>query len=399
MILNSSLVNELFRGFHIQRWNDRIRPMELIEMDKHAHKMFVAYCLAKYEEDKGEEIKWQKLIKDGIYELLRRIVISDIKSPIYHKVKQNKKAFRELNKYVFSQLNPKIEEDIIREELDEFLFREDNDDSPTQRILDAAHIYSSYWEFNIIKQSNPFSYQNIRIETELLNTLDRYKNLEGIRKLTNKHTISNFIDLCGQLRFQYRWAQIPRIPKTSVLGHSLLVAIINFFFVRENSQNDKRLYNAFFGGLFHDLPEAVTRDIISPVKKSSEEFDNLIKIIERELANNEIFPLIKKKWHREIEYFIVDEFDNKIQEKDQSRIIEDFDEFNSKYDKERYNPFDGKTLRAADQLSAFLEAWNSINSGIKTEELFSAAQNIKNIYQSKEYGKLRLGSLYSNFKL
>ncbi|MGZ7169402.1 MAG: HD domain-containing protein [Halobacteriota archaeon] len=29
----------------------------------------------------------------------------------------------------------------------------------------------------------------------------------------------------------------------------------------------RRRFHNFFGGLFHDLPEALTRDIISPVKR------------------------------------------------------------------------------------------------------------------------------------
>jgi len=399
MIINFSLVNELFRGFHIQRWNDRIRPMDLIEMDKHAHKMIIAYVLAKYEEKAGQSINWQSLIKNGIYELIRRIVISDIKSPIYSEVKKNKIVFKELNNYVFKQIEPKIENNEIRNELADFLFNESDKNDITNRILEAAHIYASFWEFQIIKQSNPFSYQNIRIETELLNRINEYSDLIGIQKLTHKHTIINFIDLCGQLRFQIRWAQVPRVPKTSVLGHTLLVAIISYFFVRENNACEKRLYNAFFGGLFHDLPETVTRDIISPVKRSSEEFDLLIKNLEMELAEKEIFPLIEESWLDEIKYYVKDEFSNKvvidgkINDKDIS-----IEELNTNYNQNRFNPFDGEIIRAADHLAAFLEAWNSCSAGIKTEELSQAAQNIKDTYKSKSLGTVAIKNLYSNFK-
>ena len=33
---------------------------------------------------------------------------------------------------------------------------------------------------------------------------------------------------------------------------------------------EKRIYNNFFAGLFHDLPEVSTRDIISPVKSAAD---------------------------------------------------------------------------------------------------------------------------------
>ena len=399
MIVNFSLLNELFRGFHIQRWNDRIRPMDLIEMDKHAHKMMIAYCLGKYEESRGHTINWHQLIKNGIYELIRRIIISDIKSPIYAEVRKNKAVFKELNNYIYKQLEPKIEDETIKQEIAEFLFTEADSNDLSNRVLEAAHIYSTYWEFQIIKQSNPFNYQNIRLETDLLNRIDKYKDLLGIHKLTNRHTIANFVDLCGQLRFQLRWAQVPRVPSTAVLGHTLLVAIVSYFFARENNACDKRLYNSFFGGLFHDLPEAVTRDIISPIKRSSSEFDKLIKDLEMELAENEIFPLVEPEWIDEIKYFILDEFDNRVVIDgviNSSEIT--IEDLNTKYNENKFNPIDGEAIRAADHLTAFLEAWSSCSVGIKTEELVTAAQKIKESYQDRKIGNVNIKALYSNFR-
>lgn len=398
MIVNFSILNELFRGFHIQRWNDRIRPMDMFEMDKHAHKMIIAFALAKYEKNNGNTIDWQMIIKNGIFELFRRIIISDIKSPIYAEVKKHKNVFEKLNEFVYQELEPKIELDEIKNELHDFLFIQPTENITT-RVLDAAHIYASYWEFQIIKLANPFSYQNTRIDTEILNKLDNFSDLIGIQKLINKHTIANFVDLCGQLRFQIRWAQIPRMPRTSVLGHTMMVAVISYLFARENNACPKRLYNAFFGGLFHDLPEAVTRDIISPVKRSSREFDDLIKKLEFELAEKEIFPLIEQEWLDELKYFLVDEFENKVIINGEIHSTGlSTDSLNELYNLDEFNAYDGKIIRAADHLAAYLEAWNSCSSGIKTEELSNAAQNIKDHYKDKVLGKVALKTLYSNFK-
>jgi putative hydrolases of HD superfamily len=400
MIVTFSLVNELFRAFHIQRWNDRIRPMDLIEMDKHAHKMIIAYCLGKYEESAGNIFDWQEVIKGGIYELLRRIVISDIKSPIYREIKKNKDVFQKLNKYIFSELEPKIEDKVIKEEIEFFLLAEPAGYSLSSRILEAAHIYASYWEFQIIRHANPQSYQNIKIETELLNDLNSYKDIIGVNKLINNHTIKNFIDLCSQLRFQIRWAQIPRLPLTSVLGHSLLVACISYFFTRDLPNCPKRLYNNFFGGLFHDLPEAVTRDIISPVKSSSSDLDKLIKTLEKELAEKEIYPLIEEDWVEELRYFTQNEFANKVivnkKVKDSKITINDV---SLKYNEDKYSPLDGEIIRTTDHLAAFLEAWNSCHDGIKSEDLIIAAQKIQEDNYKKTIGNIPIKTLYQSFKL
>jgi putative hydrolase of HD superfamily len=398
MLVNSSILDVLFRAFHIQRWNDRVRPMSMIEMDKHAHKMIIAYCLGKYEEMDGNKIDWQEMIRRGIYELMRRIVISDIKSPIFTEIKKNKKVFRELNKYVFNKLKPMIGSERIQNEFEEFLFDE-GEETLTARVLEAAHIYSSYWEFEIIKISNPFIHQNSRISKDLQNRVDSYQDLLGIRNIISRKSIVNFIDLCGQLRFQIRWAQTPRVPETSVLGHSLLVAIVGYLFSRDNDACDRRLYNNFFGGLFHDLPEAVTRDIISPIKKGNPEFDDLIKSLEKSLTDEEIFPHIEPDWVEEIEYYLKDEFHNKaivggeiLNEGLTTDII------NEKYNSDEFSPYDGQIIRAADKLTAFLEAYNSCSSGIKSEELTGAMTAIKSKYMKQKLGKVSIDSLYASFK-
>ncbi len=398
MIVTSSLVNELFRAFHIQRWNDRLRPMELIEMDKHAHKMIIAYCLGKYEESAGHKVDWEELIQSGIFELLRRIVISDIKSPIYREIKKNKEVFAKLNEYIYSHLEKKIDDPEIRKELENFLLNPGERNTLSQRILDAAHIYASYWEFQIIKVANPTSYQNSEIEMELLNDIHGFSDLAGVQKLMARQTISNFIEMCSQLRFQVRWAQTPRVPKTSVLGHSLLVACISYFLTRDLPHCSKRIYNNFFGGLYHDLPEAVTRDIISPVKESSAEFDILIKNLERELAEKEIFPHIEESWVEEMKYFTQDEFANKVIVKKKIKKNLTTDDISEKYDSDEFMPYDGELIKAGDHLAAFLESWHSQMSGISSVELKTSEQKLRELYKDRTIGGIPIKNLYANFE-
>jgi putative hydrolases of HD superfamily len=222
--------------------------------------------------------------------------------------------------------------------------------------------------------------------------------LKGINKLIHRHTIFNFIDLCGQLRFQYRWAQLPRVPKTSVLGHSMTVACISYFFARENNSCSKRIYNDFFGGLYHDLPEAVTRDIISPLKEASQEFEKLLKKIERELAEKEIFPLIEPEWIDELKYFSQNEFSNKIKIKGKIAKNEpSVEDINEKYNSNEFEPYDGKFIRAADHLASFLEVWDSVSNGIKPQELYPAAKKIRVNYKNKKFGKIEMNLIYNEF--
>ncbi len=404
MIFSRKIADELFRAFNIQRWNDRLRPMHLYEMDKHSLKMIIAYCLGRYEEDAGKEIDWIKIIKFGIYELFRRIIISDIKSPIYDEIKKDHIVFKQLNKHIYAEIEKIIPDKNILEDISNYLFS-DIDNLPNEeldinsQILSAAHNYASYMEFNNIYTVNPYNYQNLKIQTELLNKLSKHKKLIGIQKLMNRESISNFVDLCGQLRFQIRWSQTPRIPETSVLGHCLMVAITGYFLTIEYTDCPKRIYNNFFCGIFHDLPEVATRDIISPVKRISNDLQNLISDIEKKLSNEEIYPLLEPQWVQEFKYYTEDEFSNKIIK--DNKIINNLSikEICEKYDSQEFNPIDGEIVRAADKFSAFLEAFYSCEIGIRSKDLVDAVQDIKSIYGNKKIHTIDFSELYEKYEI
>jgi putative hydrolase of HD superfamily len=128
--------------------------------------------LGKYEEKAGKSVDWDKLIQYSIFEFLRRIVISDIKSPIYREIKKNKAVFQKLNEYIYDHLKDKIKNEKNNKELEKYLFREEGDDL-TNKIINAAHNYSSFWEFQIVRTSNPNNFQNLSIETELLQEIKK----------------------------------------------------------------------------------------------------------------------------------------------------------------------------------------------------------------------------------
>jgi len=393
-MLEKSLIEVLFKGFSIERWNDKLRPIDLMQMDKHSHKMIVAYCLAKYEEQNGNEFDWLDIIKGGIYELLRRSVISDIQSPVYRELAKNKKLLEKLNFMIYKEIETKIANEEVRNEFKEYLLNPDYIHPHSRKILDAAHKYSTLWEFQIVKNANPGGYHIQEIAVQLSNELEEYSDLEGIKRIQRKQSISNFIDMCGELRFQIRWGHLPRIPKTSVLGHVMLVAVMSYFLTKEvGIACNKRYYNNFFGGLFHDLPEVVTRDIIKPVKLSVPGMHDEIKKIENKLTEDQIFPHIEKEWVEEMRFFTQNEFVTKIEK----GIVVTPDELNTKYNEDVFNPYDGTLLKAADDFAAFLEAWNSIEYGIKSKELEAAIKAIKVKYENAVIGGVPVYQLYEGF--
>mgnify|MGYP002627369535 CR=1 FL=1 len=69
------IIEQIFKSASISRWNDYPKMVNLVELDKQAHKFIIAYFIASYEED----IDMNYLIEAGIFEFLARIVVTDIR--------------------------------------------------------------------------------------------------------------------------------------------------------------------------------------------------------------------------------------------------------------------------------------------------------------------------------
>lgn len=372
-MINPRLIDYIFSSASIQRWNDYPRMVELVELDKQAHKFIIAYFIAKLEND----INYTHLIEAGIFEFLRRVVVTDIRPDVFRKALQKKS--REINAWVISKLSPSIKDidnGSFLQKFEEYLSNPEMY-KKERFILKAASYLATKWEFSIVYQTSQFLNDIEDVKKSVDEEIEDYYELIGVRKIALNKKLGKIIDLSGRLRFQKRWAQTPRIPETSVLGHMLTVAIFGYFFSLEVNACDKRLQNNFFTALFHDLPEALTRDIITPVKYCVDELSDIIAEYEIEKIEDDILPNIPEVLHDEFSYIlglydgIKEEFENKIYE-DKIQIVEDV----SKYNSNKYNAIDGLALKQCDKLSAFVEASLSISHGIKSKELISGKKEI-----------------------
>jgi len=393
-MIGKALALRVFDAASMQRWNDKICPVELRELDKQAHKMIIAYVLGKFEDSK--EFDWIELIEEGIFEFLHRLVLTDLKPQIFYRIKEDQAKYAELNQWVYQQLEPVLSS-LGKDFSSRFkrYFRVGKEDV-NRRILSAAHFYATKWEFDIIERANPGGYEIPEIKRNLESQQEKYYDLKGIQELALYSQLRNFIDLCGQLRFQTRWSHVPRIPRTSVLGHMLVVAVFSYLFSLEIKACPKRRYNNFYTGLFHDLPEVLTRDIISPVKRSIKGLNRLIKTYEKKRMEEEVYRLIPKGWHSEMKMFTENEFKSMVtvggrtQRKKSTEITKAFN-------RDPYNPRDGEIIEATDHYAAFLEAYLSLKNGITTQELGDAKNAIRKRYEGKVIGGIDFGRILADF--
>jgi len=396
-MLSKELILKLFDLFNMKRWNDYVTPVPLMEMDKQAHKMIVAYLIAKIEENEfGTEIDYELLIEGAIIETLHRSLLTDLRPSVSYQLMKEKK--HELNVWIVKQLMPMLDSTILSyERVMQYLGQEDFA-KKEKEILASAHFLSTHWEFQIVEGTNQFSTRLKSAKKEIDRKYIESSSIPSVKRILLDSKLMEFIGVTAELRFQERWAQAMRVPKTNVLGHMYFVAVESFFVSKKMQFCPKRVYNNFFVSLFHDLPEVMVRDIASPIKAGIEGLEHIVKEQEKREMEENIYPLLPEYMLQEFKYFIEDEFSNRVIREGEIQKVQMSDMEASEMNRNELSPVDGKLLKWCDDVSAYLEATLSIEYGITSKQLRMARQKIVRKYEQVEFKGEKLADFFDLFE-
>ncbi len=390
-MINRSLALKLFEGFSVQRWNDWPRSFDLNEMDKSSHKMLTAYIIGKIEEERGVAIDWTKIIYGGFFEFLKKIALSDIKASVHRMIKeQYPEELKELNQWVVNQYESLIDDKQLLNLFTEYLTVKEDMGNPSFRVLRAAHKYSTMREFELLRNYPLNPRRVLETESEINRDLCEFLDLKGLKLLMTHQLPYDFMADVEHLRFQIRWSQTPRIPHTSVLGHSFLVACLALLITRDLNPCPKRLFNNFFCGLFHDMPEAVTRDIVKPVKYATDGLPETVKRIEDRIVEEKLIPKMHPAFKEELLYYTRNEFSNRVQVNGIIKVVTP-EEINSEYNSDEFSPVDGELIKLCDEIAALMEADQSIAHGITSQSLVDGRAGVLKKYNKDHKNKTVCG--------
>lgn len=353
--MNMDLIYCFFDAANMHRWNDHLRPLDLTELDKQAHKAAIAWVLGKYEEcENNVALNWTEIIEHMMFSFIQRIILTDLKPQLFHRMKKEK--FDEVNDFVieeFDRLVPDSNDD-FKMRLERYLRTKNA--SKEDDIVNAAHYLATQWEFNTIYDMNKKLVGIDQTKTNIAAELKEHEDLVGVKKIMNPGS-SAFTDLFAQLRFQQRWTRVPRIPQTTVLGHSLMVANMIYLHDLDVKATSRQKYNDFYTGLFHDLPEVLTKDVISPVKVNVHGLTEILDGYEHSLMESVVMPLIPTEWHDEFRFLVFDPFEDKADE--------------------RFGKTSGSNTKLCDMMAAYMEAHVSRCYGIASAKLREGEDSLK----------------------
>jgi putative hydrolase of HD superfamily len=139
----------------------------------------------------------------------------------------------------------------------------------------------------------------------------------------------------------------------------------------------------FIAGLFHDLPEVLTRDIISPIKRNVEGLEGLLKNYEETMMEERIVPLLPQRMRGLARELTAREFEDREFEMDgvPGKVW-----------------IDGTLVNYCDKFGAFIEAALSMRHGIRSSHLEAGYSGFLRDYGNFRFGEENLAYLADYFR-
>jgi putative hydrolase of HD superfamily len=251
---------------------------------------------------------WSYIVERGLYEVLRKCVVSDLKSQVWQRILDDDDARLELKNRTVEAVS-----DAAGEDLSELVDRMNQCADPPETtsteqrlawdVLRAASRIATSWEFELLEPSNAFQADTERIRDNLERESREFQYVPGVRELERPDSgLRDFVNLCGRLRFQERWSTTPIMPRCPVLDHELMVANLTYLVGLSRKLSRGQILANFFAALFHDLVEAMTRDIVRDVKVIGALNDRAQEFGLKEFRRT-LKGMLPPTWYEQVEYF------------------------------------------------------------------------------------------------
>jgi putative hydrolase of HD superfamily len=108
-----------------------------------------------------------------------------------------------------------------------------------------------------------------------------------------------------------RWMGQTRIFPISVMSHLVVITFISYI-IWEIENNNWAIYNIeelMLRSIYHDIPEAITWDIITPTKKAVKWFEEVLEQVEINMMDDYIFSYVDEEYKKQVFDYMLKPFD------------------------------------------------------------------------------------------
>lgn len=325
----------LTRWLSMKRWNNYPRIEDVSLLDNVGYTLHIALFLASLEEKNGNKVDREFLMKRIIFNSFKSLIISDINSGTKDYILKN-------DKNIFLDIENKAVEYILSLEAPEYIKKD------MREILDNS---SKNLELHIINASKRFAWYkecqvNEKVFTDMyelpLKQIQKWfqediKHLKSMEELLKNDNFMKYLTYIRRLSHCMRWNQQKRIYPISVMSHLVIITFLSYVIVmiENHNWNNYNMLDMLLRSLYHDIPEAITWDIITPTKKAVPWFVKLLEKVEIDMMNDYLFCYITEDYKNEVYNFMLHPFDGE----------------------------NGKIVKYADIMSSLIEAKIEVNYG------------------------------------
>src|SRR6056297_3044459 len=350
----SKLITMALSLFTINRWNTTPHVELNTEASNSGFSMHVALLLA-YES--GEKVDYETLIKRMVLKDLPKAILSDISL-------QTKNYIKDTSLELWSKTFKSALEEVLREVpkawRGDFLCKieQAKDDSIEGLIIDFSDTYAAYSECEVNARVYPEYYK--KPLHELREKLYSYKTHSFIAALLDSNEYRDYLLKVRTLINAVRWNQTNRNIKTTVAGHTFFVVFISTLlsYISKTLSGDcKDCSELLLKSAYHDVPEAMTGDIISPTKRRIPGFEATITKVEEQMVEEYLLSLIQGNGKNTLKRYMLQPFDG-----ESGKLVRASDLLGSMFECQM-------EMMSGNANPLFKKAYRQINFEIKTMDL------------------------------
>ena len=302
----SKLIRMATSLFTINRWNTTPHIELITEASNSGFSLHVALLLAN---ESGEKVDYEKLIKQMVLKDLPKAILSDISL-------QTKNYIKDTSLELWTKTFKSAMEEVLREVPEGWRtdFRDKiiraKDDSIEGLIIDFSDTYAAFSECEINARVYPEYYKQPL--HELREKLNRFKKYAFIADLLERPEYREYLLKVRTLINAVRWNQTNRNIKTTVAGHTFFVTFVATLLSYISSTLNGRFQNCselLLKSAYHDVPEAMTGDIISPTKRRIPGFEETITKVEEQMVETYLLSLIRGKGRETLKGYMLHPFE------------------------------------------------------------------------------------------
>ena len=298
------------KWLNIIRWSNYPKIENISPLDNTGFVIHTALFLVNLEEKEWNKIDSEYIIKKILFDMLFSLILSDINS-------WTRNYIMDIDKQVLNKINNKVIEYILSMKWWEFLKNDiiniinaKNKELENDIIL-AARKY--VWYSECLVNSKVFDFTYDKAMQELTMSLNKQKvKLNSLNILLKTDNYKNYLSHIRRLIHCKRWSWAKRNYAVSVMSHLVIVTFISYVLWNfENISWEKyNIYEMMLKSLYHDIPEAITWDIITPTKHSIKWFKEILEKVETQMLNDYFFVYINKNYKNQIQNYLLHPFDD-----------------------------------------------------------------------------------------